>query len=105
MDEKKRRSTGRRVNGQPRKTAIDTATDFTARPATTLWRMRSVTYDNQASCSVTDTEDGCDVLIVFTQGLGVPEHFDDVGAAMRHSMDIAGRLLAQGWIDIDLRDT
>jgi hypothetical protein len=76
-----------------------------ARPTTTLWRMRSATYDNQASCSVTEvTEDGCDVLVVFAKGLGVPEHFADVGAAMRHSMEIAGRLIAQGWIDIDLHD-
>lgn len=72
---------------------------------TTLWRMRSATYENEASCSVTDGNGtGCDVLVVFTKGLGVPEHFDDVGAAMRHSMDIAGRLTAQGWIEIDVLD-
>jgi hypothetical protein len=73
--------------------------------ATTLWRMRSATYHNQASCSVSDAEDGCDVTVVFTAGLGVPEHFDDVGDAMRHSMEIAGRLTAQGWIEIDLHDS
>jgi hypothetical protein len=72
------------------------------RVVTTLWRMRSRTYDNQVSCSVTDTADGCNVLVVFTAGLGVPEHFADVSAAMRHSMEIAGRLTAQGWIDVDL---
>lgn len=71
----------------------------------TLWRMRSATYDNQASCSVTDaSNEGCDVLVVFTKGLGVPEHFDDVGAAVQHSMEIAGRLTAQGWVDIELAD-
>jgi len=71
---------------------------------TTIWRMRSATLDNQASCSVTTGNSGCDVLVVFTKGLGVPEHFDDVTTAMRHSMEIAGRLTAQGWVDVDLRD-
>lgn len=66
--------------------------------------MRNATLDNQASCSVTSDDSGCDVLVVFTKGLGVPEHFDDVTAAMRHTMAIAGRLTAQGWVDIDLRD-
>lgn len=71
----------------------------------TLWRMRSATYDNQASCSVTDaSHEGCDVLVIFAKGLGVPEHFDDVGAAVRHSMEIAGRLTAQGWVEIELSD-
>ena len=71
----------------------------------TLWRMRSATYDNQASCSVTDaSNEGCDVLVVFTKGLGVPEHFDDVSGAVQHSMEIAGRLTAQGWVDIELAD-
>ena len=71
----------------------------------TLWRMRSTTYDNQVSCSVTDVSgEGYDVLVVFTQGLGVPEHFDDVGAAVRHSREIACRLTAQGWVDIELSD-
>ena len=74
--------------------------------ATTLWRMRSATCDNQASCSVSDIgEDGCEVVVVFAKGLGVPEHFGDVVAAMRHSMEIAGRLTAQGWIDVDLHDS
>ena len=71
----------------------------------TLWRMRSATCDNQASCSVTDASDeGCDVLVIFAKGLGVPEHFDDVGAAVRHSMEIAGRLTAQGWVYVELAD-
>jgi len=71
----------------------------------TLWRMRSATFDNQASCSVRDaSNDGCDVLVVFAKGLGVPEHFDDVDAAVRHSMEIAGRLTAQGWVDLELSD-
>lgn len=69
-----------------------------------MWRMRSATMDNEASCSVTADDHGCDVLVVFAKGLGVPEHFPDVTAAMRHSMEIAGRLTAQGWVDIDLRD-
>src|SRR4051794_27248829 len=71
---------------------------------TTIWRMRSATLNNQVSCSVTADSGGCDVLVVFTKGLGVPEHFDDVTTAMRHTMEIAGRLTAQGWVDIDLRD-
>jgi len=71
---------------------------------TTMWRMRSATLDNQASCSVTTDDGGCDVLVVFTKGLGVPEHFDDLTTAVRHSMEIAGRLTAQGWVDIDLLD-
>jgi hypothetical protein len=76
-----------------------------AQPAVTLWRMRSATDDNQASCSVTDVgKAGCDVLVVFAKGLGVPEHFDDIGAAVRHSMEIAGRLTAQGWLEIELSD-
>jgi len=71
----------------------------------TLWRMRSATYDNQASCSVTDvSSEGCDVVVLFTKGLGVPEHFDDVNAAVRHSAEIAGRLTAQGWVDLELSD-
>jgi hypothetical protein len=72
--------------------------------STTLWRMRSAAQDNEASCSVTEDGDGCNVLVIFTKGLGVPEHFPDVTAAMRHSMEIAGRLAAQGWSDIDLKD-
>ena len=66
--------------------------------------MRSAMLDNQASCSVTADDTGCDVLVVFTKGLGVPEHFDDVTTALRHSLEIAGRLTAQGWVDMDLRD-
>ena len=66
--------------------------------------MRSATLDNQASCSVTADDSGCDVLVVFTKGLGVPEHFGDVATAVRHSLEIAGRLTAQGWVDIDLAD-
>ncbi|HTM05516.1 MAG TPA: hypothetical protein VL173_18530 [Vicinamibacterales bacterium] len=69
-----------------------------------LWRMRSAAGDNQVTCSVITTADGCDVLVIFSKGLGVPEHFTDVTAAMRHSMEIAGRLTAQGWRDIDLSD-
>ena len=69
-----------------------------------MWRMRSAMLDNQASCSVTADSLGCDVLVVFTKGLGVLKHFDDVTTAMRHTMEIAGRLTAQGWVDIDLRD-
>ena len=92
----------RRADDQPAKPRIKTADD---RPGTTvLWRMRSASLDNQASCSVTEDEDGCQVLVVFSKGLGVPEHFDNVAAAVRHSMEIAGRLTAQGWIDIDLTD-
>lgn len=73
--------------------------------AVTLWRMRSATYDNQASCSVTDESDqGCELRVIFAKGLGVPEHFDDVGEAVRHSMEIAGRLFAQGWVDLELSD-
>ena len=69
-----------------------------------LWRMRSAAGDNQVTCSVIANADGCDVLVIFSKGLGVPEHFADVTAAMRHSMEIAGRLTAQGWRDIDLSD-
>ena len=69
-----------------------------------LWRMRSTACDNQVICSVIPTADGCDVLVVSSKGLGVPEHFADVTAAMRHSMEIAGRLTAQGWREIDLSD-
>lgn len=72
--------------------------------STTLWRMRSAAQDNEASCSVTEADNGCDVLVIFTKGLGVPEHFPDVTAAMRHSMEIAGRLSAQGWSDVELAD-
>jgi hypothetical protein len=78
-----------------------------SRPApepTTVWRMGSATLDNQASCSVTTDRHGCNVLVLFTKGLGVPEHFDDLTTAVRHSMEIAGRLTAQGWVDIDLLD-
>jgi hypothetical protein len=76
-----------------------------AQGVVTLWRMRSSTFDNQASCSVTDaSDDGCEVLVIFAKGLGVPEHFDDVDAAVRHSMEIAGRLTAQGWVDLELSD-
>jgi len=80
--------------------------DKTRKPAqpTTLWRMRSRTFDNQASCSVIVDDSGCDVLVVFAKGLGVPEHFSDVTVAMRHTMEIAGRLTAQGWVDLDLPD-
>jgi hypothetical protein len=66
--------------------------------------MKSATLDNQASCSVTEGDSGFDVLVVFAKGLGVPEHFDDVTAALCHSMEIAGRLTAQGWLEIDLPD-
>ena len=105
MHENDRRSTVRRSDDRPRTAAIHTATDAAAQPAVTVWRMRSATYDNQASCSVTELNDaGCEVLIVFAKGLGVPERFDDVEAAVRHSMEIAGRLTAQGWVDIDLTD-
>lgn len=102
MDEKDRRSSSRRADDQPRKV---TAADAASRTSTTLWRMRSATYDNQASCSVIEGgRRGCDVLVLFTQGLGVPEHFDDVASALRHAMEIAGRLTAQGWVDVDLAD-
>jgi hypothetical protein len=104
MDEKDRRSTYRRAADLPRKIAIDTANDAALRPATTLWRMRTAAGDSQASCSVNETINGCDVIVIFTRGLGIAEHFGDVAAAMRHSMEIAGRLMAQGWIEIDLRD-
>jgi hypothetical protein len=105
MHEKDRRSSVRRSDDSPRKPRIDTTTVDRARHAVTLWRMRSATFDNQASCSVTDVgKGGCVVLVIFTKGLGVPEHFDDVGAAVRHSMEIAGRLTAQGWVDIELSD-
>ena len=105
MHEKDRRSTVRRSDDRPRQTATHSATDFTARPAITLWRMRSATHDNQAICSVAETNGMCYVLVVFAKGgLGVPERFDDVGAAVRHSMEIAGRLTAQGWVDIELHD-
>ena len=105
MDEKERRSTVRRSDDRPRRTTLDATGEANTRPAVTLWRMQSANFDNQASCSVTEKSDaGCDVLIVFAKGLGVPEHFDDVGAAVRHSMEIAGRLTAQGWVDVDLTD-
>jgi len=103
MDEQDPRSTPRHADDQPAKPRIKTADTAPPRP-TFLWRMRSASLDNQASCSVTEDEDGCQVLVVFSKGLGVPEHFDDVAAAVRHSMEIAGRLTAQGWIDIDLID-
>ena len=84
---------------------MNTTDAITSRPAVTLWRMRSATRDNQASCSVTETSAaGCYVLVVFEKGLGVPEHFEDIEAAVRHSMEIAGRLTAQGWVDIGLQD-
>ena len=104
MHEKDRRSTVRRSDDRPRHTATHSATDFSAHPAVTLWRMRSATHDNQASCSVTETSGPCYVLVVFAKGLGVPERFEDVGEAIRHSMEIAGRLTAQGWVDIELHD-
>jgi hypothetical protein len=67
--------------------------------------MRSTTHDNQASCSVVECDEGgCDVRVIFAKGLGVPEHFRDIRAAVRHAMEIAGRLTAQGWADIDLAD-
>jgi len=53
---------------------------------------------------VTEDGNGCEVLVLFTKGLGVPERFTDVAAAMRHSMEIAGRLTAQGWSELDLLD-
>ena len=102
MDEQDPRSTPRHADDQPAKPRIKTA-DTAPRP-TILWRMRSASLDNQASCSVTEDEHGCHVLVVFAKGLGVPEHFADVTAAMRHSMEIAGRLTAQGWVDVDLSD-
>jgi hypothetical protein len=95
MLDKDRRSSVRRV-GDHR------GTD--ARSTTTLWRMRSPMRDNQASCSVTITAAGCDVLVVFSKGLGVPERFPDAVSAMRHSMEIAGRLIAQGWVEVDAPD-
>lgn len=91
-----------RADDQPAKPKIETADD---RPGPTiLWRMRSSSLDNQASCSVTEDEQGYSVLVIFAKGLGVLERFDDVTTALRHSMEIAGRLTAQGWIDIDLID-
>ena len=105
MDEKDRRSTVRRSDDRPRKSTLKTTDSLANRPAVTLWRMRSAMCDNQASCSVTETPaGGCSVLIVFAKGLGVPEHFDDIRAAVRHSLEIAGRLSAQGWVEIDLTD-
>ena len=105
MDEKDRRSTVRRSDDRPRKTTLNLTDAVTGRPAVTLWRMQSATRDNQASCSVTETSTaGCCVLVVFAKGLGVPEHFDDIGAAVRHSMEIAGRLTAQGWVDLEMPD-
>ena len=101
MPEKDRRSTARRFDDFPRKMEI--ATEAPLRPSTTLWRMRSKTWD-QASCSVTEDASGWRVVVVFTRGLGVLEHFDHVEAAMRHSMEIAGRLAAQGWAELDLKD-
>jgi len=103
MDEQDPRSTPRHADDQPAKPRIKTADTAPPRP-TFLWRMRSASLDNQASCSVTEDEHGCHVLVVFAKGLGVPEHFADVTAAMRHSMEIAGRLTAQGWVDVDLSD-
>jgi hypothetical protein len=66
--------------------------------------MRSATRDNQASCSITETSGPCYVLVVFAKGLGVPERFEDVDGAIRHSMEIAGRLTAQGWVEVELPD-
>jgi hypothetical protein len=66
--------------------------------------MRSAANDNHASCSVIENGAGCDLLVVFSKGLGVPEHFADVTAALRHAMEIAGRLTAQGWVEIELLD-
>ena len=67
-----------------------------------MWRMRSAIGDNQASCSVTEFSDAsCSVLVVFAKGLGIPEHFANVADAMRHSLEIAGRLTAQGWVDVE----
>ena len=104
MHEKERRSQVRRSDDRPRRTTIQTTSD-TTKPAVTLWRMRSATGDNQASCSVTELPTGgCDVLVVFAKGLGIPERFADAGAALRHSMEIAGRLTVQGWVDIELSD-
>ena len=92
----------RRADDQPAKPRIKTADDGPG--PTILWRMRSASLDNQASCSVTEDAEGCHLLVVFATGLGVPEHFADVTAAMRHSLEIAGRLTAQGWVEIDLLD-
>jgi hypothetical protein len=103
MDEKDPHSAARRDHDIPRRISIDAA-HATSRLPTILWRMRSATFDNQASCSVTVDDTGCDVLVVFTKGFGVPEHFADISAAMHHSMEIAGRLTAQGWVDIEIRD-
>jgi len=103
MDEQDPRSTPRHADDQPVKPRIKTADSAPSRP-TILWRMRSASLDNQASCSVAEDEHGCHVLVVFAKGLGVPEDFADVTAAMRHSMEIAGRLTAQGWVDVDLSD-
>ena len=101
MAEQDGRSTPRRAGDQPSKPRLKTAENS---PPTILWRMRSAIRDNQASCSATEDEDGWRVLVVFAKGLGVSEHFDDVAAAVRHSMEIAGRLTAQGWVDVDLID-
>ena len=98
MDEKDPRSSERRSD--PEQTPLDALRHAPSRPVT-LWRMRSATLDNQASCSVTEDDKGFDVLVVFAKGLGVPEHFDNVVSAMCHSMEIAGRLTAQGWQEID----
>ena len=102
MDEKDQRSSARRANDDSGNTRLRALTQ--PAQATTIWRMRSAAFDNQASCSVTTGASGCDVLVVFAKGLGVPEHFDDMTTAVRHSMEIAGRLTAQGWVEIDLRD-
>ena len=103
MDEKDRRSNVRRSDEYPRKMRLDSLGAAPSRPLT-LWRMRSATLDNQASCSVTEDDSGYDVLVVFAKGFGVPEHFDDVTSAMCHSMEIAGRLTAQGWSELDLSE-
>jgi len=102
MDEKDRRSSVRRSDDRSPRHRLDIVAPLPE--PTTIWRMRSATLDNQASCSVTTDGTGCNVLVVFAKGLGVPEHFDDVTAAMRHSMEIAGRLTAQGWVELELRD-
>ena len=99
MDEKDPRASDRRSD--PRKAPLDALREDPSRPVT-LWRMKSATLDNQASCSVTEDNNGYDVLVVFAKGFGVPEHFDNVVSAMCHSMEIAGRLTAQGWLEIDV---
>ena len=104
MDERDRRTAPQRPDERPR-LAIDAADATTPIQPVTLWRMRSAAGDNQASCSVTGLDaTGCTVLILFAKGLGVPERFANIDAAMHHAMEIAGRLIALGWTELDLRD-